>query len=164
MLDLHPWGNCDEAALVKDYISTAPGSKKKKRKRKQCPIDASVLFNNGGPEITGVDNMKTIAEYEQRKALEKAAARVKKVKKAARRRKKRESDADDVVNMVFQEILASQTPPIQFYDRSHSPVTRTIKPPASACKAFMQVPSTHTNTQLVPSHISSTHVCTLTYT
>ena len=46
-LDLDPTP-CDEAALVQDFIDTAPKPKPpSKRKRKQCPTSATALFNKG---------------------------------------------------------------------------------------------------------------------
>lgn len=62
LLDLYPWGDCDESALVQNYVDSAP-FRKKRKKRRQCPIDASVLFRNNGPHITGEENMKAIREY-----------------------------------------------------------------------------------------------------
>ena len=82
LLDLHPWGECDENALVEDYISTASVRVKKAKNRRQCPINASVLFNKGRPEITGEVNMKIIAAYEKEKA---DVAAEKAEKKKARR-------------------------------------------------------------------------------
>jgi len=82
MLDLHPWGDCDENALVEDYVRTNPGrSTGKRRNRKKCPISASNLFNKGGPEITGDKNMQIIH------AFEKSNAEV--VAKKAEKKKKR---------------------------------------------------------------------------
>ena len=43
LLDLPPWGNCDEAALVQNYVDSVP-VRRKKQKRRECPIAASVLL------------------------------------------------------------------------------------------------------------------------
>lgn len=139
LLDLHPWGECDENALVEDYISTASVRVKKAKNRRQCPINASVLFNKGGPEITGEVNMKIIAAYEKEKA---DVAAEKAEKKKARTNKKvqtREISTQEVVDMVIQLILSEQTPPVQFHDKDHLPISRKFKPTCQSCKAFMQV-------------------------
>ena len=101
--------------------------------------------------------MKAIAVYEQEKAKIKAEKAAKKKSRMVKKAKKQQSGAQDVVDMVVQEILAAQTPSIQFYDQCRSPITRSFKPPASACKAFMQVrppplpcARTHTSPSRVP--------------
>ena len=44
-----------------------------------------------------------------------------------------------VVNMVLQELLASQTPPLMYYDETREVVSRKFKPDVHACRKFMQV-------------------------
>ena len=84
-MDFQPYGDCDEGALVEEFVRTAPTRSKSKKKRKICPIAASSLFNKGGPHITGSVNMKTIKDYEISTAAIKAA---KAEKKRKERRKK----------------------------------------------------------------------------
>ena len=139
LLDLHPWGDCDENALVEDYISTASVRAKKAKKRKQCPINASVLFNKGGPEITGSVNVRIIEAYEKGKAEAAAAKAEKKKERTNKKIKTREQSTQEVISMVMQLILSEQTPPVQYYDKDHLPVSRKFKPTCQECKVFMQV-------------------------
>ena len=52
--------------------------------------------------------------------------------------KKRQDATMEVAQMVIQELLLTQTPPLQYYDESHEAVVRTFKPDTNACKKFMQ--------------------------
>lgn len=139
LLDLDPWGDCNEAALVEDYVSTAPGHGKIKKKRRLCPAAASVLFNHGGPEITGAANMKAIAAFEKEKAEKLAVAAAKKTIRTRKKVQKRQDSTQAVVNMIIQDMLASKNPPEQFYDANRCPVTKKFLPNFYFCKSFMQV-------------------------
>ena len=111
LLDLHPWGDCNEDALVEEYVFSAPGYGKVQRKRRIPANSASVLFNNGGPEITGTANMNTIATFEKEKAEQKAEEAAKKATRTKNKVKKRQDATQAVVNMVIQELLAAKNPP-----------------------------------------------------
>ena len=111
LLDFHPWGDCNEAALVEDFVNTAPIPKSLPRNHKKCPISASALFNKGGPDITGAVNMKTIEEFEKHNAEAAAAKAAKRKQKKESKIKKRQGAKSQVVNMVIQELLAAKTPP-----------------------------------------------------
>ena len=111
LLDFQPWGDCDESALVNEYLSTVP--KPKKKTRKVCPISASNLFNTGGPEITGAVNMRLIADFEEKKAAEVAEKAERKKQRTHKKVRKREDATTEVANMVIQEMLQAKTPPEQ---------------------------------------------------
>ena len=138
LLDLHPWGNCNEASLVQNYVDSVP-LRKRPKKRRECPVAASVLFRTNGPHVTGEANMKTIAAYEKDKADKAAAKDAKKLARTKKSAKRRQDATMDVVKMVIQELLLTQTPPLQYYDESHNAVSRTFKPDTNSCKKFMQV-------------------------
>ena len=83
--------------------------------------------------------MRIIAEFEKEKA-EKAVAKAAKKKQRTEKKVKRREDAlHDVINMIIQEILDSQDPPLQFHDQDHNPILRKLKPSFTSCKNFMQV-------------------------
>ena len=139
LLDFHPWKDLDDDVLIAEYVSTAPNRKKKKQQRKACPINASILFNKGGPEITGSVNMKIIADYEAKK-VKAAAEKVAKTKERIEKKvQTREGAMDDVVNMVLQQALLEKNPPVLFYNKDHTAVKKKFKPTFQACKCFMQV-------------------------
>ena len=131
-------GDCNEDALVQNYVDSVP-FRKSKTKRRECAIGASVLFRNNGPHVTGSVNMRVIAEYEKEKADLVAAKTARKLKRTQTQAKKRQDATMEVVNMVLQELLAAQEPPLQFRDESGDVVLRTFKPDSSTCKKFMQV-------------------------
>ena len=138
LLDLHPWGNCNEALLVQNYVDSVPLRKRPKKKR-ECPISAGVLFRTNGPHMTGEANMKAIATYEKDKAEKDAAKAAKKLTRTKKAAKRRQDATMEVAKMVIQELLLTQTPPLQYYDESHEAVVRTFKPDTNVCKKFMQV-------------------------
>ena len=67
---------------------------------------------------------------------EKAARKLKRTQTLA---KKRQDATMEVVNMVLQQLLAAQDPPLQFRDESGEVVLRPLKPSSTICKKFMQV-------------------------
>lgn len=138
LLDLHPWSNCNEESIVQNYVDSAP-LRKRKKKRRQCPIDASVLFRNNGPHITGEANMNAIGVYERNKAEKAAAKEERKLKRTRDRARKRQDATMEVVKMAVQQLLTNQTPPLKYYDASGDAVTRLFKPNFHDCKRFMQV-------------------------
>ena len=142
LLDLHPYGDCNESYLVENYLSSIP-FRKKRKKRRECPIAANVLFRNNGPHVTGEANMRAIAAYEKDKADKAADKAARKLQRTQKIAKKRQDATMEVVNMVVQQLLQSQTPPLQFFDESGEMVSRTFKPDAQACKKFMQVRATN---------------------
>ena len=123
---------------MQNYVDSVP-LRKVKKKRRECPVSASVLFRNGGPEVTGKVNMQTIKEYEEAKSVKESEKATKKLQRKQKQAKKRQDAMTEVVNMVLQELLLAQTPPIQFRDDSGNVVSRPLKPDAHACKKFMQV-------------------------
>lgn len=138
LLDFMPWKDCNEDALVQNYVDSVP-LRKTKKKRRECPVSASVLFRNGGPEVTGKANMQAIKDYEKAKAAKAAEKIAKKMQRTHKRAEKRQDAVIEVVNMVLQELLLAQTPPLQFRDDSGVVVSRPLKPDSHACKQFMQV-------------------------
>ena len=113
--------------------------KKKRKKRRECPIAANLLFRTNGPHVTGEANMRCIAMYEKKKADEIAKKAERKLKRTQSRAKKRQDATMQVIHMVVQDLLQSQTPPLKFRDESGDVVLRTFKPDSHSCKKFMEV-------------------------
>ena len=138
LLDLHPWGSCNEDALVQNYVDSVP-LRKSKKKRRECPVAASVLFRNNGPHVTGKANMAAIAAYDKAKREEAAAKAARRLATKQKRAHKRQEGTMEVVKLAVQQLLLTQTPPLQYYDESHDVVSRPFKPDTHACKKFMQM-------------------------
>ena len=83
--------------------------------------------------------MKAIVAYEKDKADKAAADADKRLKSTQKRAKKRQEGTLEVIKMAVQELLAAQTPPLQYCDELHEVVSRTFKPSTHDCKKFMQV-------------------------
>ena len=71
--------------------------------------------------------MKAIAAYEKDRAEKAAAKASKKLTRTKKTAKKRQDATMEVVEMVIQELLLAQTPPLQYYDEFHEEVVRTFK-------------------------------------
>ena len=138
LLDLMPYADCNEDTIVENYVRSVP-LRTKRTKRRECPIAASVLFRTNGPHVTGEANMKAILAYEKDKADKAAADAEKRLKSTQKRAKKRQEGTLEVIKMAVQELLAAQTPPLQYCDELHEVVSRTFKPSTHDCKKFMQV-------------------------
>lgn len=138
LLDLMPYDNCNEDWLVQNYVDSVP-LRKKSKKRRECPVAASVLFRHGGPCVTNEVNRKAIREYEKQKAEVAAEKAARKLKRTQNRVKTRQRALIQVTSMAVQEVLSTQTPPLQFRDDSGEVVVRKFKPAAHDCKKFMEV-------------------------
>ena len=121
-----------------NYVDSVP-LRKSKKKRRECPVAASVLFRNNGPHVTGKANMAAIAAYDKAKREEAAAKAARRLATKQKRAHKRQEGTMEVVKLAVQQILLTQTPPLQYYDESHDVVSRPFKPDTHDCKKFMQV-------------------------
>lgn len=138
LLDLMPYSNCNEDWLVQNYVDSVP-LRQISKKRRECPVAASVLFRNGGPEVTNEANRKAIREYEKQKADAAAKKAANKLQRTQNRVKKRQTAVLQVTSMAVQQVLSSQTPPIEYRDESGEVVLRKFKPDSQSCKKFMEV-------------------------
>ena len=83
--------------------------------------------------------MSTISAYDKAKMEESAAKAAKRLETKRKRAHKRQEATMEVVKLTIQKLLASQTPPLKYFDESHDMVPREFKPNSPACKKFMQV-------------------------
>ena len=83
--------------------------------------------------------MSAIATYDKMKRDEAAAKATKRLETKRKRAHKRQEATTEVVKLAIQQLLAAQTPPLQYHDESHDVVSRTFKPDTHACKKFMHV-------------------------
>ena len=93
--------------------------------------------------------MAAIEAYDKVKMEVTAVKAAKRLETKRKRALKRQEATMEVIKLALQQLLADQTPPLQYYNESHDAVSRVFKPDTHACKKFLQV-SAHITHTLIP--------------